>query len=456
MLLALMAMTGLVQAQWLNNNEVAFTGMVTDMIVNGNGTGTLFVRMETVDLRVLVNSKTVLRGTDDVPIAMDDFENDYTKPLIEVVGKFSSRGILATLVRVLGEEDESNVFRVRGTIGQLVVSEENIIISLLGMTIVAAPDLAADLSIGTKVEIEGHIVEGEDANDDWIADTIKILSENKRRGSLVFEGTVESYDSDAGLLDVLVAGVPGNVTRVYITQATRVVGELGEGVMVQVSGILDPDMTVRAKEIMVLAALEIKPDEIKLKAGTTGQLTVKLREIPDTDVEVTLISNNLGAVTVPDAVTVAAGNNTANFVVAAVAIGTATITATYGNDSATAFVKVGQQSEDETDPADAEVRVAFASDHIKLGLNESREVVLLIKPPQKETVAVTFEITGDQEDLFTYGAPRTLSNGAANLKVMITAGDVEGSGTLITTLPEDLGGGKAELIVEVGKSKGMK
>ncbi|MBP1595765.1 MAG: hypothetical protein H6Q05_1142 [Acidobacteria bacterium] len=463
-LAVLIAMTGLAQAQWLNNNEVAFTGAVTSVIANGEGVGTLFVRLDTLEQRVLVNSKTRLsEGTDE--ISMDRLAEMVKEGelFVEVVGKFSSSGVLATLVRVVGSLDE-DTFRVRGTIGQIAVSGDNLLLTLLGMKILATPGtailidglpgLSSDLRNGIKVEAEGNI---DAASGTWTAETIRILTENKRRGSLVFEGEVKAFDSNTGRLDVAVTGVPGNVTTVYITPATRVVGELNTGAIVQVSGTLNPDLSVKAKEIMVLSALEIKPDDCKLKVGTAAQFTVKLREIAAADVTVTLVVDDEAVIALSTpTVTIPKDSQTANFNVQAMAVGTAIIKATDGTNTAIAEVKVGGLSDDETDPPDLEVRIAFAPDHIKLGLNESREVVLLIKPPQKAPVEVIFEITSDPPDVFAVGGQRTLSNGAASLKVLLKAGALAGSGTVTAVLPEDLGGGTAELIVEVGKGTGKK
>jgi hypothetical protein len=468
-LLAMIAMTGLAQAQWLNNNEVAFTGTVTSVSVNGEGVGTLFVRMNTVDVRVVINSKTALRDAENDEITMAQLAEMYAaKPegnyiFLEVIGKFSTSGVLATRVSMLNSADP-NTYSLRGTIGQIVPSGEDLKLSLLGMQILVpsgTPILidglsgsASDLGVGTKIEAEGVI----DADSgDWTAATIKILTENKRRGSVVFEGLVDSYDPPSGILQVAVNGVEGSVFAVYIAQATRLVGELAEGVAVHVSGILETDMTVSAKEIIVVPMLQIKPDELKLAVGQTVQLTVELREIATADLPITLSSDNEGVAAVSSAMaTILAGAKTATFNVSAVAFGTAIITATDGTNTATAEVIVGELSGDEIDPPVAEVRLAFAPDHVKLKLNEIREVVLLIKPPQKAPVEVAFQIISDVADLFSVDASRILSNGAANMKVMLEAASVAGSGTLIATLPAELGGGTAELVVEIGKSNGKK
>jgi len=466
------AMMGLAQAQWLNNNEVAFIGTITSVSVNGEGVGTLFVRMNTVDLRVIVNSKTILQDTEGESITMDRLAEIFeTKPeesevLLEILGKFSSSGILATKVDVL-ESADLNTFSVRGTIQQMVPSGDNLLLSLLGMRVLVtsetailingAPGSPSDLSVWKKVEAEGHIEEVDEESGVWVAETIKILTENKRRGSLVFEGEVTEFDSEAGLLLVAVSGMEGNITPVYITQATRIVGELAVGVIVHVSGILEADMTIKAKEIIVVSALELKPDDVKLAVGETIQLTVKLREVATTDINITLSSDNEAVASLSSPfLIISEGGQSATFDVNAVDVGTAIITATDGMNTATAEVKVGELSEDETDPPDAEVRVAFAPDHVKLGLYENREVVLLIKPPQKTAVEVTFTVTSDTSDLFIVSGQRMFNNGAAYLKVMLTAGSINGSGTLIATLPEALGGGTAELIVEVGRNNGKK
>lgn len=467
-LAALLLVTGPCQAQWLNNNEVAFTGVVNSIEVNGANAGTLVVRIDTAELRVLVNSKTLLKDAAGEEITMERFaalklsSNDL---LVEVLGKFSSGGILGTMIRVVDTLD-SDTFRLRGTINEAAMSGVDLLLSLLGMRVVVTPDTAvqidgsagsaADLKVGVLVEAEGDI----QADGPWIADTVRILTENKRRGSLVFEGEIVEMDSATGRMGIAVTGMSptgGNVAVVYLTPATRIVGDLAIGTHVQVSGVFNADLSVKAKQILVLSALEIKPDGAVIKVGETALFTLKLRDPAATDITVHLTVDDAAVVSLSSAdVTIAKDGQTVDFKVTGLAAGRATVTATAGTESATATVKVTGGVDDTTDPPADEASISFAPDYIKVKAGESREVVLLVKPPQKDAVEISFEVAGDTQDLFAVGDQRALGNGAASMKVTIQAGTEPGTGTLTAALPAALGGGKAVLAVEVVKANGKK
>lgn len=458
-ILAIVATGSFAYSQWLNNNEIEFTGPVSSFVDNGEGGGTLFVLLDTFEQRVIINPKTILRKYDGSPLAMNQIAQG---DIVEVTGKFSSSGVLATIVRVLEEAPESDGFRLRGSIKGIQPSADGTVVSLLGITILVtdattiemdgAVMTPADLHIGARILATGQILSA----DSWLAKSITILTENKRRGSLAFEGTVVSFDSATGVLVVAVNGVSENQTTVRITQSTRIEGVIDPGDFVLVMGVLNSDLSVKAKEVRVLGALELKPDVCKMEVGEPATFAVKLREPAAENVTVTLQVDPSDALQLPpDALVIPAGEQMATFDVIALKAGKAVLSATALGDTATAVVKVSDPSEDGTGPPEAEVKVAFSPDHIKVEPNESREVVLHINPPQKMLVEVTFEIASDVPDLFTVEGSRLLSNGAANQKVMIQAGAATGEGTLTVTLPDTLGGGQAVLKVEVrGKENG--
>lgn len=444
-------------AQGLNNNEVEFTGTISSVVVNGEGNGTLFVHLDTFVQRVLVNSSTVLKDAGGEPITLEFLAAQIDKD-VEVTGKFSSSGILATQVRLL-ETPASDTFTLRGHITQVSASGPQTIISLLGMSILAdsstviqadgATASLSDLKPGTKIQAEGTI----STAGIWKATTINILTGVLKRGNLRFEGVVQSYV--AGLLKVAVNGPPGNVTDVHVTSQTVVSGTITAGVYVLVVGVLESDLSVTATEVRVLSALEIKPDERKLQVGNTATFTVKLREIAAADVTVLLsVDPPSGIVSLSTtSLPVLKGAQTAEFTVTALAIGTATVKAAALGSEATALVKVGAISEDEQEPAQGEVRIAFAPDHIKLEPNGTREVVLLVSPPQTNPLNVTLQ---PGSALVTIASTSPLGQGSSLMKVTIQAGPGTGTASVVATLPAALGGGQAELVVEVEAKGGGK
>jgi hypothetical protein len=442
-------------AQGLNNNEVEFDGTISSVVVKGEGNGTLFVHLDTFVQRVLVSSKTALKDTAGEPITLDALAEQIGKD-VEVTGKFSSSGVLATQVRLL-EGEATDTFTLRGHITQMGVSGPDTIITLLGISVLidagttieadGATASPSDLKPGTKIQVEGTI-----SGTEWKATTINILTGVFKRGNLRFEGVVETWDKDSGLLEVAVTGAPGNVTQVHVTAETKVSGDLEPDAYVLVVGVLESDLSVTAKEVRVLSALEIKPDERKLKVGSTATFTVKLRESAASAVTVDLTVAPSGIVSLPvSQVTIAQGARTAEFSVTAEAIGTASVKATALGSDATALVKVGEVSDDEQEPAQGEVRIAFAPDHIKLEPNATREVVLLVSPPQTDPLAIQ---PVPSSALVTIVTTTPLGPGSSLMKVTVQAGSGTGSTTLIATLPTELGGGQAELLVEVAPKGG--
>ena len=103
-ILSVLALAAVAYPQGLNNNEVEFTGTVVTALDNGDGQGTLFVSIDTVDLRVIVNSSTLISGSGGASLTMAQLAGLVTptsEVSVEVTGKFSSSGILANQVRVI-------------------------------------------------------------------------------------------------------------------------------------------------------------------------------------------------------------------------------------------------------------------------------------------------------------------------------------------------------------------
>jgi hypothetical protein len=451
-ILSVLALAAVAYPQGLNNNEVEFTGTMVTALDNGDGQGTLFVSIDTVDLRVIVNSSTLISGSGGASLTMAQLAGLLTptsEVSIEVTGKFSSSGILANQVRVI-DDGEPDSFKIHGHITGITDST----ISLLGITLGVTGDTKIEsdgavvpmssLTIGTAVQAVGSISTG----GTWTAETITIVQKGKKKGNLKFEGVVVSYTSGTGLLEVAVNGATGNVTNVYVTDQTVVRGDLVTGAYVMVIGVMS-DLTVTAKEVRVIGPLEIKPDERKLKVDEKATFTIKLEETAAADVTVKLSVDPGDVVTLSgDSVLVPKGAETADFTVTAVKIGTATIKAEALGGSATALVKVGEVSEDENERPAGETRIAFAPDHIKLNPGDTREVVLLIQPPPETSVELSFL---SKNDLVTAVADRTLGKGVASMKVSIQSGKDTGSDIISV----ELGSAKAELLVEVA-SKGKK
>ncbi len=418
----------------LNNNEVEFTATIKDFLQNGDGGGTLFVAVNETELRVIVNPKTeIMDVAGEVPMSALAKEM-----IVRVTGKFSSSGILASKILIGGPSatpDDS--FDVCGHLTDIQATGDSLLVRLLGITVTVDADTkifrdgvevpVTLLQIGLKVCVDGSVT-----GTAWIAEKIDLVSKEKKKDLVRFEGLVMLL-VDADTIEVSVMGTAVESQVVHYDKNIRIYGEIEVGVPVAVKGILNSDLSITALEIGVLEALEIKPDERKLKVDQPATFTVKLRETAVSGVEIGLAASGSGAVTgLPAIVTIPAGEKTGEFTVTAEIMGEVTITATLGIHTATATIHIGEFSDDDTERPDKDQYMAFAPSHIKMGWGDTRDVVLLIKPPQKNPPSVYFKL-GNAIQKVDYAA---LGDGAASLRVTITskpAPSSSGEGGVVST-----------------------
>ncbi len=451
-------------------NYVQFMGAVEFVVQNGEGKGTLFVTLDTAELRIIVNPATIIQDAEGGVLTMDALaglaEEAYESGglAVEITGRVSMSGILAGRVQV---KEPASDFVVRRHITAIrLLSEDSALISLLGITIAA--DLGADpptviqmngvdvplaeLKNGMKIEASGMILE----DGTWAAGLITVLSGNKKKDLVIFEGVVTSYDSEAGILEIEVGDETKSLATFLITEDTCIKGDPVEGAEVVAIGTLNPDFTFTAKEIRVLSALEIAPDEKRLKIGETMKFTVTLLHPAETGgVTVNLSVDTLGIVELPaDPLLIAEGDQTAEFEILALAAGEAIITATALGQEATAMVAVRDTTDDDTDTPEV-VSIFFSPNHVKMKPNSTREVVLHIHPPHQEDITVEFE--SSNEEVVPVPTARVLSNGAAMFKVALQSLDCLDTQVVMITATisgESISGTAVlEVVVEVKKKK---
>ena len=451
--------------------QVQFTGVAQAVVVNGEGKGTLFISLDTADLRIIVNPATIIQDSEGAVLTIDALAQfveealETGSPAVEITGKVSASGILATKVRIT---EPVRDFNIRGQITAIhLLSETSASISLLGITLSA--DLGADtptilqmngmdvplsaLKPGTRIEAVGTILE----DGAWAASTIKVLSGNKKQDLVIFQGTVQSYDEDAGILMLEVGDETPSIVAFLITPDTCIKGDIEVGADAIAIGTLNADLTFTAREIRVLAALDLTPGNSALDVGETAEFTITLLKpagpagvtVNLSAVEAGIVSLSETSLLIPD------GAQTAHFTVTALAAGSATITAAALGDEATAKVKVTDTTGDDPDTPPPAVTVFFSPDHIKMKPNDTREVVLHVQPPQK--TAVSIEFTSSNEEVVPIPTVRALSNGAAMFKVALKTLESAATETITitATLPAELGAGTAtlEVVVEGKKVK---
>jgi hypothetical protein len=448
--------TGVSSAQVLNHNEVEFTATVDTIYTEADGTGTIDVSVSGTALKVIVSAETdITSGENEITLsdlAIDD--------VIKVEGKFSSEGVLASSIEKL-TSDAENGFEVRGVITEVHSTDTSVLISIAGITVTAdrsmktsgRPSTAVDvanLKVGTAVSIEGTI-----SGDTWNATGIHVFSDKgkKKKDVVRFEGTIVEM-SEGGLISVQVEGTE-TAQPVIVGLDTKTCGTLAVGAVVEVKGKLNAGLQVEADVVCVIGALEIKPDHLKLKVGTTEMLTVKLRETASSNVTVSLTVDGNVITLSTDMLTIPQGSKIATFsVMAGQDPGEATITATANGQTATALVVVGLVSDSDNQRPDAAVRIVFSPDHVRMGAGEKREVVLLVQPPQVQLnqADVDLQVSGD---VSSAQISSDLGGGTARYKVVVTSktNPAGTGGSVLATLPAVQGSGRAELVVVI-TSKG--
>jgi hypothetical protein len=446
---------GVSSTQVLNHNEVEFTATIQTIYPDSGDAGTIDVSVSGATLSVIVSAETdIMSGENE--ITLSDLSAD---DVIKVEGKFSSEGVLASSIEKV-TSDAENGFEFRGVITDIQVTDNSVLISIAGITVTAdksmktsgRPSTAVDvasLTVGTAVSIEGTI-----SGDTWNATSIHVFSDKGKQKDVVrFEGTIVEM-SEGGLISVQVEGTE-TVQPVIVGPDTKTCGTLAVGAVVEVKGKLNADLQVEADVVCVIGALEIKPDHLKLKVGATEMLTVKLRETASSDVTVSLTVDGNVITLSTDTLTIPQGSKIATFsVTAGQDPGEATITATANGQTATALVVVGLVSDSDNQHPDAAVRIVFSPDHVRMGAGETREVVLLVQPPQVQLnqTGVDLQVSGD---VSSAQISRDLSGGTARYKVVVTSKtNPEGTGgSVLATLPGVEGSGTAELVVVI-TSKG--
>jgi hypothetical protein len=259
----------------LNNNELRFTGTISSIETNGDGVRTLLVHTESLEVRVGINAATDVQDTDGDELEIDSLAAGNS---IQVTGKYSSDGVVASSVQLLDRAD--NAFKLRGDITGVALSGSNLIISLFGVPLVVTPDTrirsvgeqvstwdVSDLNAGVNVQADGII-----SGTAWTAGQIKILSTDSQKERLTFGGTVASVAPEQ--IRVHVTGA-GNVIPVLVTANTKTIGDVQVGSDVEVRGYLNTDLSVTARTILLLSSAEARAIEKKAKAARRAFFVVK-------------------------------------------------------------------------------------------------------------------------------------------------------------------------------------
>jgi hypothetical protein len=228
--------------------EVRFQGTITRIDRISAVSGTVTLRLMTLEVPVKVNSDTEIEAGDEIGLAglqVGDF--------VKVHGHFSSAGITAEEIDVLDEF--VNTFRLRGLISSgRVTPLGSPAITLLGVEVLidlntkieargsSAPFPVSSLAVGMFVDVRGTF-----QNNALLATRIKVGVRDDDAIGVEFEGKITSLSAGRLLVDTKAGGN----AAVLFNSSTEIKGTLAVGKFVEVEGILNSNLEVVAKEIKV-------------------------------------------------------------------------------------------------------------------------------------------------------------------------------------------------------------
>ena len=227
--------------------EVRFRGTVTRIDRNSAVSGTVTLRVMTLEVPVKVNSDTEIEAGDEIGLAglqVGDF--------VKVDGHFSSAGIVAEEIEVLDEF--VNTFRLRGLISAVRATPSGLVITVLGVDVLMdantqleqrgspGPFPVSSLAIGMSVDVRGTL-----QNNVLLATRVKVGPRDGDAIEVEFEGKITSLNAGRLLVDT----EGGGNAVVLFNSSTEIQGTLAVGKFVEVEGILNSSLEVVAREIKV-------------------------------------------------------------------------------------------------------------------------------------------------------------------------------------------------------------
>ena len=390
--------------------EVQFVAVVGSVDADTGELGMLLTSDFTIPVRV--TDATDIRDANE-----DPFTGDITVGLIlRVRGLFTGDGVLAEEIRVA---DLEGGFAVRGIIEAL--SDTTVTIEGLAIAVPADAEIFdeegnplafADLLVGQLVRIGGDINDGE-----LTATKIRVRIRDEALVRISFEGIVVEV-ADASFLVELEA--VGNVL-VHITGETEINGDLTTGVLVRVVGTVEPDLSVSARKVLIQRLLQVAPRRVKVHAGQAHPAEVILRSPLDGPVEVEITSENPEIAQVePSVVTVAAGKITAAFEVIGVASGETTVVVEVPDLGASVEVPVTVRGEQR------DLELNWRPDHINMGTEQSRRVILSLNQPAPEPLEVAIRLIKGEEGGVFWSEGVMFEPGDRHVLVGVESGAIAG------------------------------
>ena len=193
---------------------------------------------------------------------------------------------------------------------------------------------------------------------------------------------------------------------------------------------MEPDLSVSARKVLTKRLLQVAPGRVTVHAGQSHPTEVILRSPLDGPVDVHITSENPEFAEVePSVVTISAGRVTASFEVIGISSGETTVMVEVTDLGASVEVPVTVRGEQR------DLELNWRPDHINIGTDQDRRVVLMLNQEAPGTLEVTLVEEGEPGDLIFPGTVE-FQQGDRHILVGIGSGGIPGEFKIRATLPD--------------------
>jgi len=429
--------------------------------VSGNGSAGFvdltMILTSSFTMNVRATNATEIKDDNGLDIPLGDLVN-YVGATLKIEGYFTASGILAQEIEV---NEDTQHFEIKGVIEEISDPQ----ITLLGMPVTVAdsaqikhvdgtPLTFGDLEVGQFVKVEG-MVEG----DSMVAYEIKVGVPANGYARVNFEGIIEQIDIEEGepsLLHVRTLG--GRIAMVLITDDTDIKGTPAVGVRIKVIGVLNEELQVVARKIMVKRLFFVAPDELEMGFNQIHQIQVMLAVPLSEDLVVSIISLDPG-IAGPDVpeLTIPAGEITRSFGVGSFEIEgetgievTIVSPATMAGMTETVEVEVEEDADDDDD-GETNINVQWTPNKINMAPGQFRLSHIRLNQPFPEDLVAKLELADGVLTDLVFPPEVLIPAGVRLVEVLVESVEISGRDEIRATLydaEENIIGGD-ELKVDV-------
>ena len=393
-----------------------------------------------VRLAVLISDQTEIHDPDSGPLGPAALEVGQS---IKVEGIFTDLGLLALEIELSSDGDG---FNLKGPIQSIGNGQ----IEVLGLLVIVPPEAEisdidgplafGELEVGQSVKVSGIVVAGR-----LVARRIKVGRERDRHSPIRFEGIVRELPAP----DIMIVEIPGEVrVQVLLTADTEIEGNLAVGVRVRVFGHVGTDLAVVARRVVVLRLLELIPRRVEMKPGSEHRMVALLSAVFDRDISIALSASHPEiAKPLVEFVVVPAGRLSALFHIASgpdegeTGI-VAELPEDLGSLQARSHVRVITQR------PHPELEIKWSPDKIRAAPHGDSVARLHLSRPAPGDIRIRIEQTRGDKDFVVFPDEVHIPERERTIRVPLEFLKDQGEALLVASLPEDLGGDSAELVIE--------